>query len=36
VLTASEGVPRDDVAILALGPLPGGPMLATPTEETDG
>jgi serine phosphatase RsbU (regulator of sigma subunit) len=41
VLAASEGVPRDDVAILALGPVPGAQALnlpgrSTPTEETDG
>jgi hypothetical protein len=36
VVSASEGAPRDDVAILALGPMPGGPMLSTPNEETDG
>jgi serine phosphatase RsbU (regulator of sigma subunit) len=39
VVAASEGPPRDDVAILALGPVPGGgPMMPdrTETEETDG
>jgi serine phosphatase RsbU (regulator of sigma subunit) len=38
VLAASEGQPRDDVAILALGPLPGRmlPDRATTTQETDG
>jgi serine phosphatase RsbU (regulator of sigma subunit) len=39
VLSASEGQPRDDVAILALGPVPGGGRMMpdrTETEETDG
>jgi serine phosphatase RsbU (regulator of sigma subunit) len=36
VVAASEGPPRDDVAILALSPLSGGRMLPTPNEETDG